>query len=325
LRLQTNQQPFDVIAQLWLQPPPGASARIFKLNYSVIIGDSKTHNAFISVRNDWDTAVFSGQPEPLGNLHYPTTSLYVDRSHGSWWQGFRTVFNLGLHHIAEGTDHLLFLLALLLPAPLLPSGKRWGAFAGIKRSLVQLLKIVSAFTVGHSLTLIIGALGLLRVPTRPVEILIAVSILISALHAIRPLFAGREMWIAAGFGLIHGLAFASGILEYGFPPWYLASTILGFNLGIEVMQLAVVAAVIPWLILLARTRFYSPVRVEGAVFAAVAASGWIAQRAFNCPNPFDPLVNFLAAHPLCILTALAATALSATAWECLKQRPAHAA
>src|SRR5207344_124722 len=181
----------------------------------------------------------------------------------SWWQGFSSVLKVGVHHIAEGTDHLLFLLVLLLPAPLVAAGKYWGGFGGLKRALVQLLKIVSAFTVGHSLTLLIGALGWLRLPGQPVEILIAFSILISALHAIRPWFAGREVYIAAGFGLIHGLAFASSIAEYGFSPWYLAATVLGFNVGIELMQLVVVVVAIPWLILLARTQFYAPARIGG--------------------------------------------------------------
>ncbi len=315
LTLQTNQQPFDLVAHVTLTPPAGATPRKFNFNYSVIHHEVMSHMTFVSVRNDWDTAVFSGKPEPLGEIHFTITSLLIDRAGGGWWRGFNSVLRVGVHHIAEGTDHLLFLLVLLLPAPLVVREKRWGNFGGLKRSLLQLLKIVSAFTFGHSLTLLIGALGWVRLPSQPVEILIALSILVSAVHAVRPVFAGRELFIAAGFGLIHGLAFAGSIAEYGFSPWYLAATVLGFNLGIELMQLAVVALTIPWLILLARTKLYSPVRIGGALCGGVAALGWAAQRAFGWQNPIEPVVNALAAHPLWLLAALAVMAGVATVWN----------
>lgn len=319
LETQLRTSPFDLIARVWMKPPAGESPRKFVFNYSVINHEIMSHNALVYVRNDWDTAVFSGKPEPLGNILFTVTCLNIDRTHGGWWQGFRSVFSVGMHHIAEGTDHLLFLLVLLLPAPLLAAGKRWGNFGGLKRSLIQLLKIVSAFTLGHSLTLLIGALGWLQLPSQPVEIIIAFSILVSALHAIRPWFAGREVYLAAGFGLIHGLAFAGSIAEYGFSPWYLAATILGFNLGIEAMQLTVVALTIPWLLLLARTPFYSPLRVGGAVFAGLASLGWIAERGLAIRNPLEPVVTLLAHHPVVVLVALAAIALLATVWREVKQ------
>lgn len=315
LELQLQTPPFDLIARVWMQPPAGASPRRFILNYSVINHEVMSHNAMVCVRNDWDTAVFSGKPEPLGNLLFTVTSLNIDRTHGNWWQGFSSMMNVGRHHIAAGTDHLLFLLVLLLPAPLLATAKRWGQYGGGKRSLIQLFKIISAFTIGHSLTLLIGALGWLQLPAQPVEIVIAVSILVSALHAIRPWFAGREVYVAAGFGLIHGLAFAGSIAEYGFSPWSLAATILGFNLGIELMQLLVVAATIPWLVLLARTPFYSPVRIAGAVLGGLASLGWVAERALGVQNPLEPLVNAASRHPLLLLAVLAVTALLATAWQ----------
>ena len=321
LATQLHTPPFDLVARVWMKPPVGESPRKFVFNYSVINHEIMSHNALVYVRNDWDTAVFSGKPEPIGNILFTITSLDVDRTQGGWWQGFRSVFNVGMHHIAEGTDHLLFLLVLLLPAPLLPDKKRWASFGGLQRSLIQLLKIVSAFTIGHSITLLIGALGWLRLPSQPVEIVISFSILVSALHAIRPWFAGREVYVAAGFGLIHGLAFASSIAEYGFSPWYLAATILGFNLGIEVMQLTVVALIIPSLILLARTPFYSPLRVGGALFAALAALGWMGERALALRNPLEPVVTALAHHPVALVAGLAATAMLATMWRELRKSP----
>ena len=112
----------------------------------------------------------------------------------AWLNGiqFSSLFRLGMRHIAEGTDHLLFLLVLLLPAPLLVCGPRWGRPSGVRRSLLRILGIVTAFTLGHSITLALAALNVVNVPSRPVEALIAVSILVSAVHACRPMFPRKR-------------------------------------------------------------------------------------------------------------------------------------
>jgi hypothetical protein len=218
--------------------------------------------------------------------------------------GFASIFRLGVRHIAEGTDHLLFLLALLLPAPLMIFGSRWAGFAGVRHSLLRILKVVTAFTVGHSITLALAALGLVRVPSRPIEVLIAVSILVSAIHALRPLFPGREAAIAAFFGLIHGLAFATTLSELGLGRWERVASILGFNLGIETMQLIVVAMTMPSLVLLSCTRSYSALRIGGALFAGFASLGWIAERLLGVHNSVDVVVDAVAHHGVWIAGGL---------------------
>ena len=214
--------------------------------------------------------------------------------------GFASIFRLGMRHIAEGTDHLLFLLALLLPAPLLALGSRWAGFAGVRHSLFQILRVVTAFTVGHSITLALAALGLVRVPSRPIEVLIAVSILVSATHAIRPLFPGREAAIAAFFGLIHGSAFATTLGELGLSRWERVASILGFNLGIETMQLIVVAATLPSLVLLSHMRSYWGLRIGVALFAGCASVGWIVERLLNVHCSVDVIVDGVAHHAVWI-------------------------
>jgi hypothetical protein len=226
------------------------------------------------------------------------------------FSGFAGAFHLGRRHIADGTDHLLFLLVLLLPAPLLACGGRWDKRASAQQSLLQILRIVTAFTLGHSLTLAMAAFGLVQLPSRPVEVLIAVSILVSAIHAIRPLFPGREAAIAAFFGLIHGLTFASALGDLGFSSWYRLVSLLGFNLGIEAMQLAVVAITLPSLLLLSRVRAYALLRIGGGCFAAIAAIGWIVERSFNTENVIDPFVESVARHAPWIATALLLLSLS---------------
>ncbi|HZU34209.1 MAG TPA: HupE/UreJ family protein [Candidatus Angelobacter sp.] len=218
--------------------------------------------------------------------------------------GFASLFHLGMRHIAEGTDHLLFLLALLLPAPLLVSGARWAGFAGVRPSLLRILKVVTAFTLGHSITLALAALGVVHVPSRPIEVLIALSILVSAVHALRPLFPGKEAGIAAFFGLIHGLAFAATLDQLGLGRWERVGGILAFNLGIETMQLIVVAAAMPFLVLMSRTRAYPFLRIGGALFAAVASLGWIAERLFGAQNPVGIIVESVAHHAVWIAVML---------------------
>ncbi len=207
---------------------------------------------------------------------------------------FASLFRLGMRHIAEGTDHLLFLLALLLPAPLLVSRRRWGQPAGVRKSLLHILSIVTAFTIGHSLTLSVAALGLVHVPGRPVEILIAFSIFVSAVHALRPLVAGKEALIAGFFGLIHGLAFAATLDRLGLGGWGRMAGILAFNLGIEAMQILVVAAILPSLLIMSRTPAYGAVRTGGALFACVASLLWITERSLEINTHIDLLANSLA-------------------------------
>ncbi len=111
-----------------------------------------------------------------------------------WFHGlqFAALFRLGMRHIAEGTDHLLFLLVLLLPAPLMVEGLRWGHAKGVRQSLLRILGIVTAFTIGHSITLTLAAMGAVNVPGGPIEVLIAVSIFVSAVHALQSYFSGQR-------------------------------------------------------------------------------------------------------------------------------------
>ena len=238
----------------------------------------------------------AGSPvKETGSVETATESLRAD---------FLGMFRLGVRHIAGGTDHLLFLLALLLPAPLLVSAKRWTRAAPLQTSLLQILKVVTAFTLGHSMTLALASFGVISVPGQPIEVLIAVSILVSAAHAFRPIFPGREAVIAASFGLIHGLAFAAVLNQAGLGYGARLSGLLGFNLGIEAMQLVVVLATMPSLLLLSRTRWYSIARVGGALIAGIASLGWIGERLFDWGNPVDTFIESVAREAPWVACAL---------------------
>lgn len=315
----------ELTAQLWLQPPPGASPRELTLAYDVITHQVVNHVALVAIRQDWDAGVLAEHPVEVGAIRLDPrdnsiNTLTIAPAAGSRWQGFRTLVALGVQHIGEGTDHLLFLLALLLPAPLLARGGRWAGFGGVRYGLGRLLRIVTAFTLGHSLTLLLGALGWVRLPGQLVEVLIAGSILVSAVHAWRPVFAGREGWVAGGFGLVHGLAFASTLAGLHLDASRLALSILGFNLGIELMQLLVVALVVPWLLLLSQTPAYPAVRQGGALLAGAAALAWLAERLTGQLNALATLLSQTVLYAPWLLALLAGTAL--LAYRRTRARPA---
>jgi hypothetical protein len=318
---QAQSGPFqEVLVNLSLLPPAGANPRNLVLNYDVIMHQVVTHKALVSVGSDWA----SGRIEPteVGMIAVNTGTgrvepVAIHLGEGSWLAGFERMVRLGMQHIREGLDHLLFLIVLLLPATLTVNGSTWGTFGGSRYSLLRVVRIVSAFTLGHSATLIAGALHVLKLPQQPVEVLIACSILVTAIHAIRPIFPGREAQIAAGFGLVHGLAFATVLADLKLAAGPLALSILGFNLGIELMQLFVIALTMPWLILLSQTPAHPWIRRSGALLAAAAAVGWIANRVSGVSNvverstatatdlaPLGILILAFAAIPAYIYTML---------------------
>lgn len=271
----------SVKTEATLTPPEGADVRAFVLDYDAIIHQVVTADIVVLLHNDWASGEFESARD-LGVITLDTASgtiapLVVDLDDGSAWQGFAGMFTLGMSHIAEGTDHQLFLLTLLLPAPLIAIGRRWRGVVPARIAAKRITVITLSFTVGHSLTLILGTLGL-PVPQQPVEALIAVSIIVAAVHAIRPIFPGREPLVAGTFGLIHGMAFSMTLSALDLSGAQLGLSLLGFNLGIEAMQLIVVLVVLPPLVILARTRVYTALRAGAATVTAIAALGWFLAR-----------------------------------------------
>jgi hypothetical protein len=205
------------------------------------------------------------------------------------------MFRLGATHILEGTDHLLFLLILLLPAPLRAARNRWQELVDTRTTVHRIARTTLAFTVGHSLALALSAFGSLDIPARPVEAFIAVSILVGAVHAIRPLFPGREAVVAGVFGLGHGLAFSLVLAEMHLSAAQLALSLAGFNLGIEAMQLLLVLLALPSLIALSRLPRHATLRNTCAALTAGAALGWLLDR-LGVPNPVARAADSAGSH-----------------------------
>lgn len=304
----------EITVFLTLTPPARASPRRFALHWDGIIHQVVTHKALVSLRRDWgggktDALAADAGIIALDPRDNSVPPMGVDLGESSVWRGLASMAELGIHHISEGTDHLLFLLVLLLPAPLLARSGGWKDAVGTRRAVGRLLDITLAFTLGHSLTLLAGTLGWLRLPSQPVELAIALSILIGAVHVLRPIFPGKEGWVAVGFGLVHGLAFADILRSMNLEGEQLAISLLGFNLGIEAAQLFVVLLVMPWLILLSQDRWYSVVRIVGASVAAIAALAWMLERITARPNRVTALVAEAGTHTKWMVLALAFLAL----------------
>ena len=188
----------------------------------------------------------------------------------------------GVGHIWQGPDHILFLLALLLPAVLRRESGGWVGGLAFRPALVSIVKIVTAFTVAHSITLSLAVLDVVRVPGRVVEPLIAVSVIAAAANNLRPWYGERGWMVAFGFGLVHGFGLATGLLEFGLRRETLALALVGFNVGVECGQLGIVAVFLPVAFALRGTWFYRALALKlGSAAVLLVAAVWMAERLFE--------------------------------------------
>lgn len=185
----------------------------------------------------------------------------------------------GIWHIWIGFDHVLFLLALLLPAVLARAGEGTRSLGAVS---IEVTKVVTAFTVAHSVTLTAAALGWVAPPPRLVESVIALSVLLAALFNLRA--SPRARWPAAfAFGLVHGFGFATALADAGLGG-SVALMVLGFNLGVELGQLAIVLVFVPIAFSVRKTSWYRTGLVRGgSAIIALVALAWFVERAFDLP------------------------------------------
>jgi hypothetical protein len=192
---------------------------------------------------------------------------------------FRDYVRNGVWHIWIGYDHILFLLSLLLPAVML--GARGAPSESLKASFLDVLKVVTAFTLAHSLTLTLASLSLVSLPSRWVESAIAASVVLAALNNVWPLFRGKRPVAAFAFGLIHGFGFASVLIDLGLPQGALALSLFGFNLGVEIGQLCIVALFLPLAYALRGTWLYRQLLTGGSMVIAAVAMVWLVERSLD--------------------------------------------
>ena len=198
------------------------------------------------------------------------------------WPTLRQYLVDGVWHIWIGYDHILFLLSLLLPAVLVRRRGKWEGAPGLGGAVKEVLKVVTAFTLAHSITLTLAALQIISLPSRLVESAIALSVIFAALNNLRGTIESKRWVMAFAFGLIHGFGFASVLADLGLPQNALVLALVGFNGGVEVGQLAIVAVFLPVAFLLRKTIFYQRgVLQAGSLIVAAIATWWFIQRAFD--------------------------------------------
>lgn len=241
--------------------------------YSLLFDRDPQHRALITVRrgNAVVTAIARADAQkvviPLAGGH-----------------PFLDFLREGIHHILIGYDHLAFLISLLLPAILVrvrdaSGGGQWQPAPTFRSSLGHVFGIVTAFTLAHSITLSLAALGWVTPASRWVESGIALSVLLAALNNVRPLLTRRVWMVAFAFGLVHGFGFAGALSELGLPTGARLAALVGFNVGVEIGQLSVVALVLPILYVLRRRNWYAAWLMRPASLAiALLAAWWLFKR-----------------------------------------------
>lgn len=202
------------------------------------------------------------------------------------WRQFASYWKEGVWHIWIGLDHMLFLLALLLPSVLWWENGRWRPATEARPVLLDTAAIITAFTLAHSLTLTLAVLGVVNLPSRLVESAIAFTVVLAALNNLFPVVKTRRWALAFALGLVHGFGFASVLRDFGLPADALVLALAGFNLGVEIGQLALVAAALPLLFLVRRSGLYRRLALPvGSAIVASLALVWCLERGLNLNLP----------------------------------------
>lgn len=277
--LQVTQQLVDshtdgAYTVLMLQGACAAPVETLAVGYTLLAELDPQHRGLLALRHGAATSSAILGPD--------NARPQLQLAESSGWRQFLEYAKQGVWHIWIGVDHILFLLSLLLPAVLLYRDRQWVGREGFRSAGMDVLRVVTAFTLAHSLTLTLAALGVLALPSRLVESAIAASVIVAALNNLRPLYQRGRVLFAFGFGLLHGFGFASVLADLGLPQGALLLSLVGFNLGVELGQLAIVAVFLPLAWWLRKGLFYRRVvMLGGSVAIALVAAIWLAERSLD--------------------------------------------
>ncbi|MGP4788381.1 HupE/UreJ family protein [Psychrobacter sp. 1Y11] len=248
-------------------------APIDNLDYQILAGVDANHRLILTQADS---------QLPLQVLSVGQTPLGTSEGAGVGWLSIASNFlQSGVHHLLIGIDHLLFLFVLLVPAVYRRKQKQLVAVAKPKAALIEVFWIATSFTLAHSITLSLAALGLVSIPARFIESLIALSIAFAALNNLVPMLRVRAVYLAFVFGLIHGFGFANVLVDLPLATSERVLALLSFNVGIELGQLVFIILVFPLALLLRHTSFYKTVIFYlGSLVSIVIALWWFVERAF---------------------------------------------
>jgi HupE/UreJ protein len=245
-----------------------------EVEYSLFFDLDPTHRGLLRVERGTDSITGILSPEK--------PRLRIDAEGRTKLQQFADYVVEGIWHIWKGFDHILFLLSLLLPSVFVFTNNKWGPAERFRDTFWDVFRVATSFTVAHSITLSLAALSIIQLPSRLVESTIALSVVLAALNNIWPLVHGRRWMVAFGFGLIHGFGFASVLADLGLPRNALLVALVGFNVGVELGQLAIISVFLPAAYALRGTWAYRRIVFIGGSAAIVLVAGtWLFERAFD--------------------------------------------
>lgn len=269
-------------AQYQYTTPTGSIPDLITITNRIFIEDRLLHRSLVCIERNQKSgkeyigefaALIFGPDNPVQEMDLNNIEFLLQPRDFIWQ---------GVLHIWIGIDHILFIITLLLPAVLVYESGTWTPVTKFSQAFWNITKIVTIFTIAHSITLSLAAIGWVRLPSRFVESVIALSILLIVINTLRPRFKDKTWFVIFGFGLFHGLGFASVMSELPFRMVHLLKVLIGFNIGVELGQLAIVAAVFPIIFLLRKTRAYVPVcLIGGSLIMGAIAAYWFVERAFG--------------------------------------------
>jgi len=262
------------------------------VDYEVLFDTVPSHRGMLIIETNWGTGTFENEAQVSLAFSGSNTSQRLDLSDSSVWRGFGILVRQGIHHIWIGIDHILFLIALLLPAVVRRESGVWTPVTEFRPALIYVIKVVTIFTVAHTITLSLASLELFTMPSRLVESVIALSIAIAAAEVLYPIFRGRIWVIVFLFGLFHGFGFATVLGDLGIPPKYVVHSLLGFNIGVEIGQVAIVLLVFPLLYFFRKSWIYRRVVLAyGSIMLIVVSLYWFIERGFGVDLPAGSILN----------------------------------
>ncbi len=248
--------PDTVILRLAHVCPPGST--VVRLSYTVFFDIDANHRALGSIDAGGGPQEFLFEP----GLNDIEVAVEGPPPEADPWQTAARFLMLGIQHIVTGYDHVLFVLALLL----------------VSAQFLNLLKVVTAFTLAHAVTLSLAWFGFIDLPSRLVEVVIAISIAYVAAENLIGLRLARRWMIAFGFGLVHGLGFFGILREIALPGSGAVIPLVAFNLGVEAGQVAILAVFYPLQRLVFEKPWYDRAMRACSAVILLLAVVWIAQR-----------------------------------------------
>ncbi len=276
--------------------------QLLDVKYDVVYEKDDTHRGYLITENSWAAGVINQEANISLSFTPNETEATLDLSDTSIWKGLIAMIKQGVWHIWIGLDHILFLLALILPSVVRRVRKKetnvtgnsvsiessnWVPVESFKDAFFYVIKIITFFTIAHTITLSLASLEIVKLPSRFVETIIALSIGLAAYHNIKPIFKGKDWIIAFVFGLFHGFGFASVLSDLGLSSENLGLSLLGFNIGVEIGQLLIIAMMFPVLYLLRKTKIYKKILLYGSIFLIIVSLYWVIERTFDIKFGLD--------------------------------------